>query len=165
MRETLSQNPMSEALEAGKAPFQVIRRIREAILDGTFEPGDRLLEDDLAERFSVSRSPVREALLALENEGTAIMVPYKGAIVKPLSPEEVLDIGELRLAMIALVAKPAHHRLSPADFELLYGLAKQITAANSAREHFEHDRRFWDTLFEKAHRLSSGRCSGGWTTE
>jgi hypothetical protein len=52
MRETLSQNPMSEALEAGKAPFQVIRRIREAILDGTFEPGDRLLEDDLAERFS-----------------------------------------------------------------------------------------------------------------
>jgi DNA-binding GntR family transcriptional regulator len=81
---------MSEALEAGKAPFQVIRRIREAILDGTFEPGDRLLEDDLAERFSVSRSPVREALLALENEGTAIMVPYKGAIVKPLSPEECL---------------------------------------------------------------------------
>ena len=143
---------MSEALEAGKAPFQVIRRIREAILDGTFEPGDRLLEDDLAERFTVSRSPVREALLALENEGTAIVIPYKGAIVKPLSPEEVLDIGELRLAMIALVAKPAHHHLSPVDFELLYGLAKQITAAKSAREHFEYDRRFWDTLFEKARR-------------
>jgi DNA-binding GntR family transcriptional regulator len=150
MRETLSQNPMSKALEAGKAPFQVIRRIREAILDGTFNPGDRLLEADLGERFAVSRSPVREALLALENEGTAIMIPYKGAIVKPLSPEEALDIGELRLAVIALVAKPAHHRLSPADFELFDGLAKQITAANSAREHFEYDRRFWDILFEKA---------------
>jgi hypothetical protein len=54
-----------------------------------------------------------------------IISPYKGAIVKPLSPEEVLDIGELRLAVIALVAK------------LLHGLAKQITAAESAREHFE----------------------------
>jgi DNA-binding GntR family transcriptional regulator len=72
--------------------------------------------------------------------------------VKPLSPKEVLDIGELRLAVIALVAKPAYHHLSPANFELLYGLAKQITAANSAREHFEYDRRFWDILFEKARR-------------
>jgi len=143
---------MRKALEVGKAPFQVIGRIREAILDGTFNPGDRLLEADLGERFEVSRSPVREALLALENEGTAIIIPYKGAIVKPLSPEEALDIGELRLAVIALVAKPAHHRLSPADFELLNELAKQITAANSAREHFEYDRRFWDILFEKARR-------------
>ena len=152
MHETLIQNPKSEALEVGKAPFQVIRRIRGAILDGTFKPGDRLLESDLGERFKVSRSPVREALLALENEGTAIMIPYKGAIVKPLSPEEVLDIGELRLAVIALVAKPAHHHLSPADFELLHGLAKQIRATNSAREHFEYDRRFWAILFEKARR-------------
>ena len=122
MHDTLSQNPKSEALEVGKAPFQVIKGIREAILDGTFKPGDRLLEANLGERFKVSRSPVREALFALENEGTAVMVPYKGAIVKPLSPEEVLDIGELRLAVIALVAKPAHHHLSPADFELLDGL-------------------------------------------
>ena len=152
MHETLNQNPKSEALEVGKAPFQVIKGIREAILDETFKPGDRLLESDLGERFKVSRSPVREALFALENEGTAVMVPYKGAIVKPLSPQEVLDIGELRLAVIALVAKPAHHCLSPADFELLYGLAKQITAANAAREHFKYDRRFWAILFEKAHR-------------
>ena len=152
MHDTLSQNPKSEALEVGKAPFQVIRRIREAILDGTFKPGDRLLEADLGERFKVSRSPVREALFALENEGTAVMVPYKGAIVKPLSPQEFLDIGELRLAVIALVAKPAHHHLSPADFELLRGLAKQITATNSAKEHFECDRRFWAILFEKARR-------------
>ena len=58
-----------------KAPFFVIRRIRNAILDEIFKPGDRLREEDLAERFKVSRSPVREALLALENEGTVIMAP------------------------------------------------------------------------------------------
>src|SRR5207253_4945009 len=38
------------------------------------------------------------------------------------------------------------------DFDLAYGLAKQITASNSAKEHFEYNRRFWDILFEKAHR-------------
>jgi DNA-binding GntR family transcriptional regulator len=57
--------------------------------------------------FEVSRSPVREALLALEKEGTVTMEPYKGAIVKPLSAEEALDIAELRLALMTLAAKGA----------------------------------------------------------
>jgi DNA-binding GntR family transcriptional regulator len=50
--------------------------------------------------FKVSRSPIREALFALENEGTVTTEPYRGAILKPLSTEEVSDIAELRLALI-----------------------------------------------------------------
>jgi DNA-binding GntR family transcriptional regulator len=80
------------------------------------------------------------------------MEPYKGAIVKPLSPEEVLDIAELRLALITLAIKPAYRHLSPADFDLAYGLAKQMTRTNSAKEHFEYNRRFWDIIFEKTRR-------------
>jgi|GraSoi_2013_60cm_1033757.scaffolds.fasta_scaffold25490_1 DNA-binding GntR family transcriptional regulator len=135
-----------------KVPFVVAKRIREAILDEVFKPGDHLTEAELVEKFEVSRSPIREALLALEKEGTIIISPFKGAIVKPISPEEVLDIGELRLALISLVVRPAHRHLAPADFDLAYGLAKQITATNSAKEHFEYNRRFWDILFEKARR-------------
>jgi biotin operon repressor len=71
-------------------------------LDEVFQPGDRLVEGELAEKFEVSRSPVREALQALEKEGTLIMSPYKGATVKPLSAAEVLEIAELRLALISL---------------------------------------------------------------
>jgi DNA-binding GntR family transcriptional regulator len=56
-----------------------------------------------------------------------ISAPYKGSVVKPFSPEEVLDIAELRLAVISLAAKAAYRHLSPADFDLAYGLAKQIT--------------------------------------
>jgi len=100
----------------------------------------------------VSRSPVREALLALEKEGTVILEPYKGAIVKPLSVEETLDIGEIRLALITLAAKATYRHLSPADFDLAYGLAKQITRSNSAKEQFEYNRRFWDIMFEKTGR-------------
>ena len=80
------------------------------------------------------------------------MEPYKGTILKPLSPEEALDIAELRLALISLAAKPAHRHVSPADFDLVYGLAKQITRSNNAKEHFEYNRQFWDIILEKTQR-------------
>src|SRR5215471_1461444 len=118
--------------ETEKATFQVVKRIREAILDEVFKPGDRLGEAELAEKFEVSRSPVRETLLALEKEGTLVISPYRGAIVKPLSAEEILDIAELRLALICLALKLAYRHLSPADFEHAYDLAKQLARTNNA---------------------------------
>jgi DNA-binding GntR family transcriptional regulator len=142
----------NEISQVEKTATVVIKKIRDAILDDIFKPGDWLPEVDLATRFEVSRSPIREALQALENEGTVTMEPYKGAIVKPLSPKEALDIAELRLALINLAAKPAHRHLSPADFELAYGLAKQITRSNSAKEHFEYNRQFWGIIFGKTDR-------------
>jgi GntR family transcriptional regulator, trigonelline degradation regulator len=135
-----------------KMATMVIKKIRDAILDDIFKPGDWLPELDLAKRFEVSRSPIREALQALEKEGTVTTEAYKGTIVRPLSPEEVLDIGELRLALITLAAKAAHRYLSPADFDSAYGLAKQATRSKSAKEHFEHNRHFWDIIFEKTQR-------------
>jgi DNA-binding GntR family transcriptional regulator len=130
----------------------LVKRIREAILDEVFQPGDRLVEVDLAEKFEVSRQPVREALLALEKEGTVIISPYKGAIVKPLSVAEVTDIAELRLALISLALKPAHRHLSPADFDHAYDLAKRINRTRNATDFFEHNRQFWDIIFSKAQR-------------
>ena len=152
MRQLSTQYKNNEASEIEKTPTVVIRKIRDAILDEVFKPGDWLPELDLATKFQVSRSPVREALLALEKEGTVAMEPYKGAIVKPLSAKETLDIGEIRLVLITLAAKPAHRHLSPADLDLASGLAKQITRTNNAKEYFEYNRRFWDIIFEKAQR-------------
>jgi DNA-binding GntR family transcriptional regulator len=163
MRGSLVQQIRNNEQEIEKAPFVVVQKIREAILDETFKPGERLPEATLGEMFEVSRSPVREALLALEKEGTVVMEPFKGATVKALSPEEALDIADLRLALITLAAKPAYRHLSPTDFDLAYGLAKQMTRTKSAKEYFEYDRRFWDIIFEKA--LFFGRCSGNWTTD
>ena len=152
MRQLPVQNMNNETTQVEKTATVLIRKIREAILDDVFKPGDWLPEVDLAKRFEVSRSPIREALQALEKEGTLITEPYKGAVVKPLSPEEVLDIAELRLALITLAAKAAYRHLSPADFDLAYGFAKQITRSNSAKVQFEYNRRFWDILFEGTRR-------------
>ena len=63
-----------------------------------------------------------------------------------------LILAPFRLALITLAAKPAHRYLSPADFDLAYGLAKQMNRTNSAKEHFEYNRRFWDIIFEKTQR-------------
>jgi DNA-binding GntR family transcriptional regulator len=142
----------NETHETEKAPFLVIKRIREGILDETFTPGDHLGELELAEKFEVSRSPVREALVALEKEGTVIISPYKGAIVKPLSAAEVLDIAELRLALISLALKPAYRQLSPADLDHAYDLAKRLTRINNAKDFFEYNCQFWDSIFSKAQR-------------
>jgi DNA-binding GntR family transcriptional regulator len=133
-----------------KTPSIVIDKIRDAILDGLYKPGERLLEADVAGKFKVSRSPVREALQALESEGTLSAAPYSGALVRPLSPAEIQEIAEIRLAFIALAVKPAHPHLAPAHFDLAYDLAKRITLTKSAREAFECNRRFWDIIFEKA---------------
>jgi DNA-binding GntR family transcriptional regulator len=152
MREFFVQQRKNDEEETEKAPFLVVKKTRDAILDETFKPGDRLPEAALGKMFKVSRSPVREALLALEQEGTVIMEPYKGAIVKPVSAEEALDIAELRLSLITLAAKPAHRHLSPADFDLAYGLAKQITRSNNAKKHFEYNHQFWDIILEKTQR-------------
>jgi DNA-binding GntR family transcriptional regulator len=152
MRGPFVQQRRNDEEESEEARLVVVKKIRNAILDETFKPGERLPEEQVGKMFNVSRSPVREALFALEKEGTVVMEPSKGATVKPLSPEEILDIAELRLSLITLAVKAAHRHLSPADFDLAYRLAKQASRANSAKEQFEFDRRFWDMIFEEAQR-------------
>jgi DNA-binding GntR family transcriptional regulator len=149
MHQASSPKPGSETPESQKVAFLLVKRIREAILDEVFQPGDRLVEIELAEKFEVSRQPVREALLTLEKEGTLIISPYKGAVLKPLSAEEALDIAELRLALISLALKPAHRNLSPADLDHAYDLAKRLTRVNNAKDHFEYNRQFWDAFSAK----------------
>src|SRR4029077_8963212 len=152
MRGRIVQQRRNDEEETEKAIFLVLRKIRDAILDETFKPGERLPEEQVGKMFNVSRSPVREALLVLEKEGTVVMEPFKGATVKPLSPEEALDIAELRLSLITLAVKPAHRHLTPAEFDLAYRLAKQARRTNRAKEQFEFDRRFWDIIFGKSQR-------------
>ena len=152
MHQSSPRRNSNENKDTEKASLLVVKRIREGILDEVFKPGDHLGESELAEKFKVSRSPVRETLLALEKEGTLIISPYKGAIVKPLSTEEVLDIAELRLALISLVLKPAYRHLSPVDFNHAYGLARRIRRCHNAKDFFEHHSQFWDGLFSKAQR-------------
>jgi DNA-binding GntR family transcriptional regulator len=68
MRGSAEHEGVNHQVEAEKAPVLVAKKIRVAILDETFKPGDRLTEPELGKMFAVSRSPVREALFVLEKE-------------------------------------------------------------------------------------------------
>jgi len=77
----------------------IYQELRERIAFGDFEPGDRLVEADLAMRFGVSKTPVREALLTLEADGLVVLRPHRGAEVSRLTAEEWSDLIFLRDAL------------------------------------------------------------------
>lgn len=75
---------------------EVVKGIRGMIMSAEFRPGERLIEEPLAERFGVSRPPIREALRVLQRDGIVTSIPRKGFIVIPISAEDVREIYELR---------------------------------------------------------------------
>lgn len=86
------------------------RRIRALIVGIDARSGAFLKESDLAERFGVSRTPVREALRVLEAEGLLQITPQKGAYIAPIPPSELADIMDVRLALELFAAKAACDR-------------------------------------------------------
>lgn len=77
----------------------IVDQIRQAIVSGVIAPGSRLIELDLAERFEVSRGPIREALRKLELLGLITLRPNRGAVVRALAAEDVLEVYVLRTAL------------------------------------------------------------------
>ncbi len=77
----------------------VFNNLRDAILSGELKPGERLLENHLAEKLGVSRTPVREALRMLEQENLVSLVPRKGAQVLDLSAKDIKNVLEIRAAL------------------------------------------------------------------
>ncbi len=98
------QLQMNEYLPLRDVVFQTLRQ---AILKGELEPGERLMEIHLAQKLGVSRTPVREAIRKLELEGLVIMIPRKGAIVAEITVSELEDVLEVRLALEELAVKHA----------------------------------------------------------
>jgi DNA-binding GntR family transcriptional regulator len=93
----------------------VVEAIREMILSGELERGERLTEDKLAERLGVSRNPIREAIHALEATGLVNVMPRRGAYVASIDAEHAVRIQEIRGAIEAWVVHAAAERHDAAD--------------------------------------------------
>jgi DNA-binding GntR family transcriptional regulator len=81
--------------------------LMEDILRNRFQPGQRLLEGDLAATYGVSRAPIREAVRALEQQGLLRSVSNKGVMVSRLSPDEIREVYEVRIELEPLAARLA----------------------------------------------------------
>ncbi len=86
--------------------------IRSRIFSGSFAPGTRLVERELAERFDVSRLPVREALRVLQNEGLVENLPSRGIVVKTLTERDVVELFDIREALEVLAVRLAAARVA-----------------------------------------------------
>jgi len=121
-----------------QAPGQAAySQIRQAIVEGRYKPGQRLIEQRIAEQFSLSRTPVREALRRLEAEGLVLSEPNRGAIVRTLSMEDVSDLYGLRARLEAYAAELAAERIDPAAQKILdagiedFALALTLTSVDA----------------------------------
>ncbi|MFC8303897.1 GntR family transcriptional regulator [Specibacter sp. NPDC057265] len=94
---------------------EVYESIRDAIVDGTFAPGERLRDPELQAWLGVSRTPIREALLRLERAGLILSQPGRATMVAPLTAESTISAQQVVAAMHELAARLAVPLLGPAE--------------------------------------------------
>lgn len=109
-------------------------RIEEEIATGLLMPGSRLDETALAERFGVSRTPVREALIQLTSTGMLEMRPWHGAVVPEVPPHRLVEMFEVMAGLEAMCGRLAARRMSGAEHQELLRAHEACEAALESRD-------------------------------
>ena len=104
----------------------VFNTLRQAILKGELKPGERLMEIALAERLGVSRTPIREAMRKLEQEGLVVMIPRRGAQVANITEKDLNDVLEVRIALENVAIEKACARMTEEEMRRLWLAAKEF---------------------------------------
>jgi DNA-binding GntR family transcriptional regulator len=107
----------------------VQEQVRKEIIDGSLSPGERLTETNLAERFEVSRTPVREALVRLQADGFVELVRNRGAFVSKWTSEDLEEIFGLRIMLEGYGARVGAGKISPHQIAALETLADEMDVA------------------------------------
>lgn len=122
---------------------RILETIREAILNGQLRPGEKVAEPELAERFGISRTPIREAFRQLESEGYLTVIPRKGAVVTDLSEREVEEFYSIKSILEGYAARMAAEKMTGKDHDRLEAInnrLKQLAAEGDVKTFFRvHD--------------------------
>jgi len=105
---------------------KILETIREAILKGSLKPGEKVAEPELAERFGISRTPIREAFRQLESEGYLAVIPRKGAVVASLSERDVEEFYAIKSILEGYAARMAAEKMSDKDIEKLENINDRL---------------------------------------
>ena len=128
----------------------VFNTLREAILKGELKPGERLMELQLAAKLGVSRTPIREAIRMLEQEGLAVTIPRKGAEVARMTEKDMEDVLQIRDALDELAASIACEQISEEELaELRHTMHEfeESTKTGDVKRIAEADVRFHDIIY------------------
>ena len=123
---------MTKIEPLGAVRERVTADLRQEIIAGSLRPGDRLVERELAERFGVSRVPVREAIRALVAEGFVLFETPRRTVVRRLTPTDVKELFELREALEVYAAGLAASRATREDLAEVQELVDRAAAATEA---------------------------------
>src|SRR5665213_374027 len=135
-------------------------QLRQAIVDGVFQPNERLVEEDLAVRFGTKRPVIRAALALLEGERLIVHERNRGARVRFVTVEEAAEILECRAALEGLVARKAAENIDAAGIDRLGEIVtsmKHYAGAGDIRGYSECNGRFHAMLLEIARHAASER--------
>ncbi|HEY8462861.1 MAG TPA: GntR family transcriptional regulator [Bacillota bacterium] len=131
----------------------VYKVLRKEILEGKLAPGTRLTEMQLAERFNMSRTPVREALARLRNEGLVSLAPGVGLIVREVSLRDMEELMGIRGVLEAYALEQAFDHLTEADLlqmELFVNQSQYYLRENNIKAIFENNTKFHDYILKKS---------------
>jgi DNA-binding GntR family transcriptional regulator len=130
--------------------------VKNQILTGAFPGGELISEGEVADALGMSRTPVREAFLRMEAEGLLRLYPQRGALVIPVSPQEVRAVMEARLLLEQFAAGKVAGQSAEARGDISNRMAtelarqRQTAAAGDLRDFSDADRAFHATLLEAA---------------
>ena len=113
---------------------RIVESIRNAIVNGQLQAGTRIAEPELADKFGISRTPIREAFRQLESEGFISVVPRKGAIVASLSPQDISNFYDLKMVLEGYAARCATKVLTATDIAKMETVNRQIEAASQKKD-------------------------------
>jgi DNA-binding GntR family transcriptional regulator len=108
--------------------LDLVRRLLREVFEGRWGGGDRLVETELAERFGVSRTPVREAISELAAVGLVEVRPNCGAVMRPFGPRQIADIYDVRGLLEGEATRLACGRLDPREVKQLISTFEQLLA-------------------------------------
>lgn len=135
--------------------FQSLRdEIENQIVAAALRPGDRLDEGQLASRFGVSRTPVREALMQLAASGFVEIRPRRGAVVAELGPERVVEMFEVMAELEGMAGAHAARRWTEADRVALldaHGRCEAAAAAGDADSYYYDNEAFHRAIYLAGH--------------
>jgi DNA-binding GntR family transcriptional regulator len=131
---------------------KILETIRDAITSGSLKPGEKVAEPELAERFGISRTPIREAFRQLESEGYLTVIPRKGAVVVSFTTKEIEEFYAIKSILEGYAAHEACKKLTEKEIDKLVAInekLRQLAEGGEIKQFFKIHNEFHE-LFRRA---------------
>lgn len=128
--------------------------LEERIVAGTYPPGARLDETEIAQEFAVSRTPVREALIQLASSGLVIIRPRRGAVVAEASPQRLYEMFEVMAELEAMSVRLAARRRDKADLSRIqeaHAACENALESGDFEKYYQANERFHLAIYAASH--------------